>query len=48
MTSTVDLRSPITVRPLTAHLGAEISDVKLAEDITDAGTRGTVLGEIPA
>jgi hypothetical protein len=35
MTSTVDLRSPITVRPLTAHLGAEISDVKLAEDITD-------------
>jgi hypothetical protein len=35
MTSTVELRSPITVRPLTAHLGAESSDVKLAEDIRD-------------
>jgi len=35
MNSTVDLRLPISVRPLTAHLGAEISDVKLAEDISD-------------
>jgi taurine dioxygenase len=35
MSSTVDLRSPISVRPLTAHLGAEISGVKLAKDISD-------------
>jgi taurine dioxygenase len=35
MNSTVDLRLPISVRPLTAHLGAEISDVKLAEEISD-------------
>jgi taurine dioxygenase len=35
MSSTVDLRLPISVRPLTANLGAEISGVKLAEDISD-------------
>ena len=35
MSSTVDLRLPISARPLTAHLGAEISGVKLAEDISD-------------
>ena len=35
MNSPVDLRLPITVRPLTANLGAEISGVKLAEDISD-------------
>ena len=35
MSSTVDLRLPISVRPLTAHLGAEVSGVKLAEDISD-------------
>ena len=35
MNSPVDLRLPITVRPLTANLGAEISDVNLAEDISD-------------
>ncbi|HWZ74201.1 MAG TPA: TauD/TfdA family dioxygenase [Casimicrobiaceae bacterium] len=35
MNSTVDLPLPISVRPLTAHLGAEILDVKLAEDISD-------------
>jgi taurine dioxygenase len=35
MSSTVDLRLPISVRPLTAHLGAEISGVKLAKDISD-------------
>jgi taurine dioxygenase len=35
MSLIVDLRLPISVRPLTAHLGAEISGVKLAEDISD-------------
>jgi taurine dioxygenase len=35
MSSTVDLRLPISVRALTANLGAEISGVKLAEDISD-------------
>jgi taurine dioxygenase len=35
MNSPVDLRLPITVRPLTANLGAEISGVKLAEAISD-------------
>ena len=35
MSSTVDLRLPISVHPLTANLGAEISGVKLAEDISD-------------
>jgi len=35
MSSTVDLRLPISVRPLTAHLGAEVSGVKLADDISD-------------
>ena len=35
MSSTVDLRLPISARPLTANLGAEISGVKLAEDISD-------------
>ena len=35
MNSPVDLRLPITVRPLTASLGAEISGVKLAEAISD-------------
>jgi taurine dioxygenase len=35
MSLTVDLRLPISVRPLTAHLGAEVSGVKLAEDISD-------------
>lgn len=35
MNSIVDLRLPISTRPLTVHLGAEISDVKLAEDISD-------------
>jgi taurine dioxygenase len=35
MNSAVDLRSPITVRPLSANLGAEISGVTLAEDIGD-------------
>jgi taurine dioxygenase len=35
MNSPVDLRLPITVRPLTVNLGAEISDVNLAEDISD-------------
>ena len=35
MNSPVDLRLPITVRPLTAKLGAEISGVKLAEAISD-------------
>jgi taurine dioxygenase len=33
MSSAVDLRSPITVRPLSANLGAEISGIKLADDI---------------
>ena len=35
MSSTADLRLPISVRPLTAHLGAEVSGVKLADDISD-------------
>jgi len=35
MNSPVDLRLPMTVRPLTANLGAEISDVNLAENISD-------------
>jgi taurine dioxygenase len=35
MSSTVDLSLHISVRPLTAHLGAEVSGVKLAEDISD-------------
>jgi taurine dioxygenase len=35
MSSTADLRLPISVRALTANLGAEISGVKLAEDISD-------------
>jgi taurine dioxygenase len=35
MSSTVDLRLPISVGRLTANLGAEISGVKLAEDISD-------------
>ena len=35
MTSSVDLMSRVTVRPLSANLGAEISDVKLADDISD-------------
>jgi taurine dioxygenase len=35
MSSTVDLRLAISVRALTANLGAEISGVKLAEDISD-------------
>ena len=39
MSSTVDLRLPISVRPLTANLGAEISGVKLGEDISDEELR---------
>src|SRR5436309_334132 len=35
MTSAVDLRLPITVRPLSRNLGAEISGVELADDISD-------------
>jgi taurine dioxygenase len=35
MNASVDFRSRITVRPLSANLGAEISEVKLAEDISD-------------
>ena len=35
MNSTVDLRLPFAVRPLTPNLGAEISNVKLADDMTD-------------
>ncbi len=35
MSSTAEFRWPFAVRPLTANLGAEISDVNLAEDIGD-------------
>ena len=35
MNSAVDLRLPFTTRPLSAKLGAEVSDVALAEDISD-------------
>jgi taurine dioxygenase len=35
MNSIAELRWPFAVRPLTANLGAEISGVKLAEDISD-------------
>jgi len=35
MNSAADLRLPFTVRPLSAHLGAEVSGVALAEDIGD-------------
>ena len=35
MNSAVDLRLPFTTRPLSASLGAEVSDVALAEDISD-------------
>ena len=35
MNTTADLRWPLTVRPLTPKLGAEISGVSLAEDISD-------------
>jgi taurine dioxygenase len=35
MSSVVDLRLPIAVRPLSPNLGAEISDVALADDISD-------------
>jgi taurine dioxygenase len=35
MNSAVDLRSPIALRPLSANLGAEITGVTLADDISD-------------
>jgi taurine dioxygenase len=39
MTSTADPRRPFAVRPLTANLGAEITGVKLADDIADEAFR---------
>ena len=35
MSSTADLRLPFAVRPLTPNLGAAISDVKLADEMSD-------------
>ena len=40
MSSSVDVHAPFALRPLGENLGAEISDVNLAEDISDEIFRG--------